>query len=119
MTARAGTSFTQVVHGGAVVLEAHGALDVLSVPLFRAAMADAVAVDRPLVVVDLDDVAFLDSAGLAVVFGAQRELPPTKRMMLANVPARMSRTLRLAGVDAILDVHTPGQPQPWLNRTDP
>ena len=34
--------------------------------------------------------------------------------MLANVPDRMTRVLRLAGINAIVGVHTPGEPEPWL-----
>ena len=116
MTAREVTSFSQTLHGEAVVVEAHGELDVVSAPAFRAALADAVATGQPLVVVDLEHVQFLDSAGLAVVFGAQRTLPVSQRMTLANVPDRMRRMLRLAAVDAVVDVHAPGEPEPWLDR---
>jgi len=115
MTAREVTSFQQALYPGAVVVEAHGELDVLSAPAFRSAMADAAATGRPIVVVDLTHVQFVDSAGLAVVFGAQRSLPVSQRMTLANVPDRMRRMLRLAGVDAVVDVHAPGEPQPWLD----
>ncbi len=115
MTAREATSFSQAVHPQAVVVEAHGELDVLSAPAFRTAMADAVGTGQPLVVVDLAHVQFVDSAGLAVVFGAQRTLPVGQRMVLANVPDRMRRMLRLAAVDAVVDVHAPGEPQPWLD----
>lgn len=115
MTAREAASFVQSVHRDAVVVEPHGELDVVSGPAFRAAMADAVATGRRLVVVDLEHVQFIDSAGLAVVFGAQRTLPVAQRMVLVNVPDRMRRMLRLAAVDAVVDVHAPGDPQPWLD----
>jgi hypothetical protein len=36
-------------------------------------------------------------------------------MLLANVPDRMRRMLRLAAVDAVVDVHAPGEPEPWLD----
>lgn len=117
MKARNVTSFTRSTYPGAVVLQAQGALDVVSVPVFRSALREAVDEGRPLVVVDLQQVSFLDSAGLAVVFGAQRQMPVSQRMMLANVPDRMSRMLRLAGVDAVVDVHVPGEPQPWLDES--
>jgi anti-sigma B factor antagonist len=115
MTAREVPSFTPTLHPGAVVVEVHGEIDVLSAPAFRTALAEAVATGRPVVVVDLAHVAFMDSAGLAVVFGAQRTLPVSQRMVLANVPDRMRRTLRLAAVDAVLDVHAPGEPESWLD----
>jgi anti-anti-sigma factor len=107
-------SFTQALHDGAVVLHASGELDVAGAPAFRQAMADAVATGRERVVVDLADATFLDSAGLAVIFGAQRTLPVSQRIVLVNVPDRMRRVLRLAAVESVVEVHGPGEPQPWL-----
>jgi anti-sigma B factor antagonist len=109
------TSFTQELHDGAVVLHASGELDVAGAPGFRQALAEAVATGRAQVVLDLADVTFLDSAGLAVIFGAQRTLPVSQRMVLVNVPDRMRRVLRLAAVESVVEVHGPGEPQPWLD----
>jgi anti-sigma B factor antagonist len=117
MTAHQTTSFTQAVHDQAVVVHAHGELDVSGAPAFRQALQEAVQSGRPQVVVDLAEVTFLDSAGLAVVFGAQRMLPVTQRMVLANVPDRMRRMLRLAAVESVVEVHGPGDPQPWLEES--
>jgi len=119
MTAREATSFSQAMYEGAVVVEAHGELDVTSAPSFRAALQRAVETGVALVVVDLEHVSFLDSAGLAVVFGTQRQLPVSQRMVLANVPDRMRRMLRLAAVDAVVEVHAPGEPQPWRSGGGP
>lgn len=114
MTAREATTFTQRLYPDAAVVEARGELDVVSAPAFRAALADAVAAGRPVVAVDLAHVTFCDSAALAVVFGVQRTLPVTQRMTLVNVPDRMRRVLRLAAVDAVVEVHGPEERQPWL-----
>ena len=114
MTAREVTSFTQTLHERAVVVHAHGELDVVGATAFRQALQDAVDTGRPTVVIDLADVAFLDSAGLAVVFGAQRQLPVSQRLVLTGVPDRMRRMLRLAAVESVVEVHGPGDPQPWL-----
>lgn len=97
MKAHEGTSFAHASYDGAVVVAVHGDLDVISAPAFRTALQRAVEAGRSLVVVDLADVSNLDSSGLAVVFGEQRLLPASQRMMLANVTDRMSRMLRLAG----------------------
>ncbi len=109
------TSFTQAVHDRAAVVHAHGELDVAGAQAFRQALQEAIAIGRPLVVVDLADVGFLDSAGLSVVFATQRTLPVTQRMVLVNVPDRMRRILRLAAVESVVEVHGPGEPQPWLD----
>jgi anti-sigma B factor antagonist len=113
MTARESTAFTTRLLEGAVVVEAHGELDTSSVSAFRTALQEAAATGRPLVVVDLEHVAFIDSAGLSVVFGVQRQLPVDQRLVLGNVPARMLRTLRLASVTSVLEVHAADGPQPW------
>lgn len=115
MTAHEATSFTQQLHDHAVVVHARGELDVGGAGAFRQALHEAVATGRPVVVVDLAAVDFLDSAGLAVMFGAQRQLPVGQRLVLVDVPDRMRRMLRLAAVESVLEVHGPGEPQPWLD----
>ena len=113
MTAREVTSFDVVPGQPATVVQAHGELDTSSVGAFRAALETAAGAGTPLVVVDLAHVSFLDSAGLAVIFGAQRQLPVEQRLVLGNVPQRMLRTLRLASVTSVVEVHPEGEPQPW------
>jgi anti-anti-sigma factor len=113
MTAREHTSFGRALYPDAAVVEAHGELDVVAAPAFRSALADAVATGRRLVVVDMAHVQFIDSAGLSVVFAAQRALPVSQRLVLAGVPDRMRRMLRLAAVESVVEVHGPGEPQPW------
>jgi anti-sigma B factor antagonist len=113
MTARAATSFSVEDTGRAAVVRATGEVDTASATAFRAALERAVGTGRPLVVVDLAAVSFLDSAGLSVVFGVQRELPVDRQLVLGNVPTRMLRTLRLDAVPSVVTVHPQGEPQPW------
>jgi len=113
MTARGATSFSVVDTERAVVVRATGEVDAASSAAFRDALDRAVATGRPLVVVDLADVSFLDSAGLSVVFGVQRELPVDRQLALGNVPTRMLRTLRLAAVPSVVTIYPQGEPQPW------
>lgn len=121
MTARRTTSFTCTDVAGAAVVEAHGELDTSSAGAFRTALERAAATGRPLLVVDLARVSFLDSAGLSVIFGVQRGLSGPQRLVLGNVPPRMLRTLRLASVPAVVQLHPQGEPQPWadLGPADP
>lgn len=115
MTARAATSFSVDETPRAAVVRATGEVDAASSAAFRAALERAVDTGRPLVVVDLADVSFLDSAGLSVVFGVQRELTVDRQLALGNVPSRMLRTLRLAAVPSVVTVHAQGEPQPWAD----
>lgn len=115
MTARELTSFRTHVRGSAAVVEARGELDAASAAPFRGALQSAVDTGRPLLVVDLAHVSFLDSAGLGVIFGVQRQLPVAQRLVLGNVPDKMLRTLRLAAVGSIVEFHPAGEEQPWLD----
>lgn len=114
MTPRETTSFSVDVLDDVAVVHARGELDSASSGAFRTALQAASASGRPLVVVDLEHVSFLDSAGLAVVFAGHRHLAAGQRMALGHVPDRMLRTLRLAAVGSVVDVHPRGEPQPWL-----
>lgn len=115
MTGAGATSFTVDETGRAAVVRATGEIDVATSGAFRAALDRAVQTGRSLVVVDLADVSFLDSAGLSVVFAVQRELPVDRSVALGNVPTRMLRTLRLASVASVVAVHPEQEPQPWAD----
>lgn len=118
MNAREGTSFSTTLVDGAAVVEARGDLDATSSRPFRAALDAAAQTGRPLVVVDLAHVSFLDSAGLSVVFAVQRQLPVSQRLALGNVPRRMLRTLRLAAVGSVVELYPEGDDQPWQRGGD-
>ena len=98
---------------GAVVVHASGDLDAVSGSAFRRAVQEAASGGAPLIVVDMAQVGFLDSAGLAALFGVHRQLPPGQRLALANVPRRMQRVLQVTAVGTLLLVHEQGQPWPW------
>lgn len=115
MTAGAVTSFSVDDTGRASVVRATGEVDAASAAAFRGALDRAVGSGRALVVVDLAEVSFLDSAGLSVVFGVQRELGLDRRLALGNVPVRVLRTLKLAAVPSVVAVHPQGEPQPWAD----
>ena len=98
---------------GAVVIRPTGDLDATAGPGFRRQVEQAVSSGAPLIVVDMILVDFLDSAGLAALFGARRLLPDGHRLALANVPRRMQRVLQLTAVGTLMEVHEQGQPWPW------
>ena len=117
MTTPRATSFSVDVSEAVAVVRASGELDVASAASFQEALSRAVAAGAPLVVIDLQHASFLDSAGLAVVFSAQRRLGVDQRLALGNVPVRMLRTLRLAAVPSVLDCWPEDGEQPWLPAT--
>ena len=98
---------------GAVVVHASGDLDAVAGSGFRRAVQAAASGGAPLVVVDMAQVGFLDSAGLSALFGVHRQLPAGQRLALANVPRRMQRVLQITAVGTLLLVHEQGPPWPW------
>jgi anti-sigma B factor antagonist len=86
-----------------IVLTLHGELDLLAAPrLQREIESDAVdATD--ILVLDLDDVHFIDSAGLRVVLAA-RERTVERGQQLALTPGspQVQRLLSIAGVNGHL-----------------
>ena len=57
---------------GWTVLHVHGEVDLTTVPRLRGQLADLLRDQGPHLIVDLDDVGHLDSAGLGILLGAVR-----------------------------------------------
>ncbi len=90
-----------------------GDLDAEAAPAFRRRLEAAVGAGAALILIDMRDVVFLDSAALAVIVGVNRQLPVGQRLALTQVPLRMQRVLRVAAIASLLPVHEQGQPWPW------
>lgn len=98
---------TRVVRPGQVVLEVSGEVDMLTTPQLRATVLEQLAgPTTDLVVLDLDNVAFLGTSGLAVLIelreaahagGVELRLVCTARQVL--------RPLAIAGLEPLFDIH--------------
>ena len=95
-----------------LVLHPRGDLDTVTAPALRQGLLELLGRNAKLVVVDMTDVGFLDSAGLAALVGVHRDLPSGQQIALANVPPRMQRALHIAAVATLFLVHLQGQPWP-------
>jgi len=72
---------------------------------FDAAVADALAKGERKVVLDLGDVAYVDSAGLGVILSAASRLKQAGgQMRLANVGSRVMQVLKMTRTDSILAI---------------
>lgn len=93
---------TVAQHDNACVVTAQGEVDVHSAGRLRSAIVEGEAselADRPLVV-DLAGVPFMDSTGLGVLVGAlARAREADRRLVLAGPTERITRLLRLTGLD--------------------
>jgi anti-anti-sigma factor len=104
----------EVRHTGDVtIVNAAGDLDTTLAGVLRRCLVEAAEAGNPLLLVDMAEVVFLDSAGLAVLVGIDRTLRPGRRLALCNVPARMQRMLEVAAIGLVLQIHNAGEPWPF------
>jgi anti-sigma B factor antagonist len=92
------------MHGGWQVLGVHGELDLYSSPRLREQVA--AIDDGTRVVLDLTDVAFVDSSGLGAMVGSLSHVKERGGSFALVVPlgSPVDRLLGLTGLDQILDV---------------
>jgi len=64
-----------------VVLSLHGELDLASAPLLQDEIESAEAEDATLVVLDLDDLEFIDSTGLRIILSAHERSQERGQML--------------------------------------
>jgi len=90
---------------GCVVASMHGELDLASSAELQRQLLDALAqYDEPLVL-DLADVSFLDSSGLAVLYRAQQEAEARGiPMLLRAVPPHAHRVLEVTGMTSLFEL---------------
>lgn len=91
--------------GNVVVVRATGEIDSLTAPRLQKAVLEAVKADSQRVVVDLRDIQFIDSSGIAVLVRTAKRLKAGTRPpldVLASAPVR--RLLGLTGLDTLVTV---------------
>jgi anti-sigma B factor antagonist len=91
-------------HGEAWVLVVVGEVDTFTAPLLDHDLVEALAERPSLLVVDLSEVEFFGSAGLAVLLDAQQRFGSDTAL---RVVARRTvlRPIQLTGMDTVLSVH--------------
>ena len=103
--------FDVVAHGDAArVMHVVGEIDTLTAPLLRTKL-DAQLAEAPLLVLDLSDVTFLGSAGLAVLVAA-KDVAELHRHRFRLVPGSriVTRALEATGLLGLFDI-ADGVPQ--------
>ncbi|MFF4750575.1 STAS domain-containing protein [Streptomyces sp. NPDC002514] len=98
--------------GGWAVLQVSGELDLVTSPVLRQRVHDAVAEGRRQLVVDLSEVFFCDSSGVGVLIGTRRLLRSCRGRLRLILPARgaddgshVNRVLGALGVRRLFDIH--------------
>jgi anti-anti-sigma factor len=81
------------------IVTAAGEIDIYTVTRLRECLFEIAASGRPLVV-DFDQVSFIDSVGLAMLVGtANRAAEHGSSLQVACAPPKIRQLLRLAGLD--------------------
>lgn len=84
---------------GIAIVTAAGEIDISTVTRLRERLFEIAASGRPLVV-DLDQVSFIDSVGLTVLVGtANRAAVHGSSLQVACAPPKIRQLLRLTGLD--------------------
>jgi anti-anti-sigma factor len=91
--------------GDAVVVHLRGELDLYSAEELRAALANAIASAPSRIVVEMSDVAFMDSTAFSVLLEARSKLGDTGELLLAGPQIDTRRALQVSGLDRRLPVH--------------
>lgn len=78
---------------------------------FKDAMREMAQTPSRRVVLDLSNVAFLDSSGLGAVVAVMKELGPARPLELAGLTPTVDRVFRLTRMDSVFTIH-PAAPEP-------
>ena len=90
---------------GVPVLRACGEIDVASAPEFHASLGELIGREVAVVIVDLSEVTFIDSTGLGVLVGAEKEIRGAGRDLRVVVTRpQIRRVLELTGLDEVFTV---------------
>jgi anti-sigma B factor antagonist len=90
---------------GAVVVTLAGELDLYNADEVRGALLDACAGEPSLLVVDLEDVRFIDSTALGVLIEARSRMEDRSGFRLAAPGLETRRALEVSGLDRHFLVH--------------
>jgi len=99
-------------HGDWAVLRVSGELDLVTSPVLRQRVHDAVAEGRHSLVLDLSEVFFCDSSGVGVLIASRRLIRSCQGRLRLILPAQgategshVNRVLGALGVRRLFDVH--------------
>ena len=92
--------------GECAVLALRGELDVNGGPRLRDALAEAIGDGGPRIVVDLEGIDFIDSAGLGVLVGGlKRARTNDGDLVLVCTGRTVLKVMEITGLTRILEIH--------------
>jgi anti-sigma B factor antagonist len=102
---RAAATFTVLSALPSAVVKAEGEIDVATSPALRDVLVAALEAGPDELVVDMADVAFIDSTGLSVLIEAFQQGQAAGTQVLLRAPGRsVSMVLGISGLDKVLRI---------------
>lgn len=99
-------SMTQQTVGDVPVLTVHGEADLYSAPGLQDSLSTLLDTAAKAVVVDLTEVAFLDSTGLGVLVSARtRAVENGQTLPIVCEDGRILKLFRITGLETVFDIH--------------
>jgi len=87
------------------IIRPHGKIDILTSAELRSMLSDLTKKKIANIVVDLEQVTYIDSSGLATLLEGLKNLKEYDgKMKLINVPDRIQKVLSLMKLDMIFDI---------------
>ena len=92
--------------GGATVVSVRGEVDVYSAPALSENLSQLLEDGRTAIVVDLTEVAFLDSTGLGALIGARTATEEAGgRLAIVCTNDRILKLFTITGLDTVFRIH--------------
>lgn len=106
MTVPLDFSMSQRTAGSYPVLTIHGEADISSAPALRDGLTALIESGSKAVLVDLTDVAFLDSTGLGVLVSARNAaVEAGGALPIACDDGRILKLFKITGLEQVFDIH--------------
>lgn len=92
--------------GGVTVVHVGGEIDVYTAPLLREALDKQVAAGRTDLVVDLENVTFMDSTGLGVLVGRLKLVRGQNgSLRIVSAQDRILKVFKITGLDKVFHIY--------------
>jgi anti-sigma B factor antagonist len=93
-------------HGALTIVHVGGEIDVYTAPLLREALDKQVAAGRTDLVVDLEDVTFMDSTGLGVLVGRLKLVRGQNgSLRIVSSQDRILKVFKITGLDKVFHIY--------------
>jgi anti-sigma B factor antagonist len=99
-------SLTTRIEGERTVVEVGGEIDVYTAPKLRETIVSLVEAGQKNLVIDLEQVEFLDSTGLGVLVGGLKRVRTQEgSLSLVCTQERLLKIFRITGLTKVFDIH--------------